>query len=56
MQEISVHKLTGNYFNLELGDWEPMIENMAFNVVMNQTLTQKTVAVKFEGPVILTVT
>ena len=55
-QCMTLHKMTGSYFNLELGDWEPMIENLAVRVEQNQTLSIKTVSVKFEGPVILTVT
>jgi hypothetical protein len=48
--------MTANYFNLEIGEWEPLIENLAFNVKINQTLSQKTVHLIFNGPVSLNIT
>ena len=48
--------MTGNYFNLELGEWEPMLENFKCDVIVNQTLSQKTVIVTFEGPVMINLT
>ena len=55
-QMISLHKMIGSYFNLELGEWEPMLENLAFSIINNQTLSQKTLVVNFDGPVILNIT
>ena len=48
--------MTGNYFNLELGEWEPMLENFTCEVNVNQTLSQKTLVVNFDGPVIINMT
>ena len=48
--------MTGNYFNLELGEWEPMLENFKCDVIVNQTLSQKAVFVTFEGPVMINLT
>ena len=48
--------MTGYYFNLELGEWEPMLENFTCDIIVNQTLSQKTFSVIFEGPVIINLT
>lgn len=48
--------MTGNYFNLELGEWEPFIENLALDISKNQTLSQQTIFVNFVGPVIVNLT
>ena len=53
---ISLHKMIGSYFNLELGEWEPLLENLAFSIINNETLSQKTLVVNFDGPVILNIT
>ena len=29
---LKLHQMTGNYFNLELGEWEPFIENLALDI------------------------
>lgn len=53
---MKLHQMTSNYFNLELGEWEPMVENFACEVNVNQTLSQKTLFVTFKGPVIVNLT
>lgn len=39
--------MRAQYFNLELGEWEPMIENFYLNVDIIETLTLKAVNVNF---------
>ena len=55
-QNIELQKMVANYFNLELGEWEPLIENLALNADVNQTLTTKIVTVNFVDSVVLNVT
>ena len=55
-QHMSILQMTGSYFNLELGEWEPLIEHLALSVIVNNTLTQNTMIVNFDGPVHLNVT
>ena len=50
-QNMSIIQMTGSYFNLELGEWEPLIEHLAFKVFVNNTLTQNTMIVNFDEPV-----
>lgn len=39
--------MRAQYFNLELGEWEPMIENFYLNVDIIETLTLKAINVNF---------
>jgi len=48
--------MTANYFNLEIGEWEPLIENLGFSVKINQSLSKKVVILEFNGPVDLNIT
>lgn len=50
-QNMSIIQMTGSYFNLELGEWEPLIEHLAFKVFVNNTLTQNTMIVNFDETV-----
>ena len=53
---LKLHQMTSNYFNLEQGEWEPFIENLAFDISQNQTLSQKTIVVNFKNTVLVNLT
>lgn len=39
--EMSMPLLTANYFNLELGEWEPLLEQLSMKIGVNETISQK---------------
>lgn len=55
-QNVSLTQMTATYFNLELGEWEPLVENLAFNTMTNNTPSQETLIVNFDGPVNINIT
>ena len=57
-KEIEVHlpMMTANYFNLELGEWEPLLEQLAVTIQVHETISKKLIVANLNKAVYFNVT
>lgn len=48
--------ITAAYYNLELSEWEPLLENMSCDLKIESNLKEIITSVQFNAPIMLNVT
>ena len=54
--EMYLPLLTANYFNLELGEWEPLLEQFSLKAEISETVSLKIISATFAKPVYFNLT
>jgi hypothetical protein len=54
--EFKMPMLTAKYFNVEVGSWEPLLEQMTVHADIIQTISQKTMIINFPRPISVNIT
>ena len=48
--------MTASYYNLELSEWEPLLESLSCTMAVTSSLSESSTAVNFDKPILLNIT